>query len=105
MISRLWHGWTKSGHDADAYETMLRTHILPGIGRVAGYRGAHLLRRDSGAEVEFITITMFDDLESVKRFAGADYTRAVIHPDAAKLLTHYDGHSAHYETTIIQSAG
>jgi heme-degrading monooxygenase HmoA len=97
VISRVWHGWTKAA-DADTYDDMLRSHILPGIHRVAGYRGAYRLRRDAGDEVEFVTITMFDDLEAVKQFAGADYTRAVIHPDAAKLLTRYDEHSAHYDT-------
>lgn len=97
MISRIWHGWTKLA-DAETYEEMLRADILPGIHRVPGYRGAYMLRRDAGAEVEFVTITMFEDMDAVKQFAGADYTRAVIHPDAVKLLTHYDEHSAHYAT-------
>ena len=103
MISRIWHGWTKAGPDADTYDAMLRSHILPGIYRVAGFRGAYLLRRDAGAEVEFVTITMFHDLAAVKQFAGSDYTRAVIHPDAAKLLTRYDERSAHYEATLVSS--
>jgi hypothetical protein len=29
MIARLWHGWT-TRDNADAYETLLRTKILPG---------------------------------------------------------------------------
>ena len=98
MISRIWHGWTKR-QDADTYEAMLRAEILPGIQRVSGYRGAYLLRRDAD-EVEFVTITLFDDLEAVRRFAGADYTRAVIHEPARRLLTHFDEHSLHYETIL-----
>jgi antibiotic biosynthesis monooxygenase (ABM) superfamily enzyme len=100
MVSRVWHGWTKPEH-ADRYEAMLRAHILPGIHRVPGYRGAQLLRRNAPHEVEFVTITMFDDLDAVKQFAGTDYTRAVIHPDAAELLIRYDEHSAHYETVAV----
>ena len=101
MISRIWHGWTKQ-QDADTYETMLRSEILPGIHRVPGFRGARILRRDAGPEVEFITITLFDDLDAVKRFGAADdYTRAVIYPDAERLLTRYDAHSAHYETIDV----
>ena len=99
MISRLWHGWTKP-ENADTYEAMLRADILPGIHRVPGFHGAHLLRRDAGDEVEFVTITHFDDLDAVRRFAGEPYTRAVIHPDAVKLLTRFDEHSAHYETVL-----
>src|SRR5437762_2461402 len=44
MIARIWHGWTSPGN-ADAYQQLLQTKILPGIHRVAGYKGAHLLRR------------------------------------------------------------
>jgi len=43
---------------------MLRSEILPGIHRVAGFRGATLLRRPDGEEVEFVTITLFDDLDA-----------------------------------------
>ena len=99
MISRIWHGWTKK-EDADKYESMLRADILPGIHRVKGYRGAYLLRREAGDEVEFCTITQFDDLDSVRGFAGEDYTKAVIAPIAGKLLTRYDERSAHYDTIL-----
>src|SRR6267143_3381542 len=59
VISRLWHGWT-TRDNADAYEELLRSEILPGIHRVAGFKGALLLRRDGKDEVEFVTLTMFD---------------------------------------------
>ena len=49
---------------------------------------------------EFVTITQFDDLDSVRGFAGEDYTKAVIAPVAGKLLTHYDERSAHYDTIL-----
>jgi antibiotic biosynthesis monooxygenase (ABM) superfamily enzyme len=72
MISRIWHGWT-SRANANAYENLLRKEVLPGIHRVRGFKGAHLLRRDANDEVEFVTITRFDSLEAVKEFAGEDY--------------------------------
>jgi heme-degrading monooxygenase HmoA len=101
MISRLWHGWTTRAN-ADAYEALLRTEILPGIRRVKGFKGAHLLRRDGNGkdEVEFVTLTMFDSLEAVKEFAGADYEIAVVPPAARKLLSRFDARSAHYQTVF-----
>jgi heme-degrading monooxygenase HmoA len=99
MISRIWHGWAAPAN-ADAYEAMLRAEVLPGIHRVRGYQGGYLLRRDVGDEVEFVTITLFDDLDSVRAFAGEDYERAVIHPEAGKLLTRNDTHSQHYHTVL-----
>ena len=96
MIKRIWHGWTTSDN-ADKYEALLKVEVLPGIHRVKGYRGAQLLRRVRGNEVEFVTITAFDDLDAVRAFAGSDYEKAVIAPGAAGLLTRYDERSAHYE--------
>ena len=101
MISRLWHGWTKR-ENADAYEELLRSEVLPGIHRVKGFKGAHLLRRDvkDKDEVEFVTLTIFESIEAVKRFAGEDYEVAVILPEARKLLSRFDARSAHYETVL-----
>jgi len=79
---------------------MLRSEILPGIHRVPGFRGATLLRRQDGTEVEFVTITLFDDLDAVRRFGGDDYTRAVIAPGARPLLSRFDERSVHYETVF-----
>jgi antibiotic biosynthesis monooxygenase (ABM) superfamily enzyme len=99
MISRIWHGWTKP-ENADAYEALLRETIFPWIERVDGYRGAFLLRRDAGGEIEFVTITRFDSLDAVKAFAGEDYETAVVLPEADALLSRYDARSAHYETVV-----
>ena len=99
MISRLWHGWTTRAN-ADAYENLLRAEVLPGIHRVRGFKGAQLLRRASGEEVEFVTITLFDSIDAVKEFAGEDYEVAVVPPPARKLLARFDARSAHYETVF-----
>jgi heme-degrading monooxygenase HmoA len=99
MISRIWHGWTTL-EKADAYEELLRGEVLPGIHRVKGFKGAHLLRRDGKEEVEFVTLTMFDSLDAVREFAGEDYEVAVVPPEARKLLARFDARSAHYKTVL-----
>ncbi|MET0607051.1 MAG: antibiotic biosynthesis monooxygenase [Beijerinckiaceae bacterium] len=98
MMLRIWHGWTTT-MNADAYETLLRMEIFPGIEakKVSGYRGIELLRRPIGDEVEFITIMRFDDMAAVKAFAGEDHETAYV-PDAArKVLKRFDSMSQHYE--------
>lgn len=101
MIGRIWHGWTTPEH-ADAYEELLRTEILPGIANrnIDGYRGAHLLRRRVGNEVEFTTICWFDDLDAVKAFAGENYAHSVVPEKARRLLSRFDDESQHYQTVI-----
>jgi heme-degrading monooxygenase HmoA len=102
MISRIWHGWT-SRENADAYQELLRTEIFVGIANrsIEGYQGIHLLRRDAGDEVEFVTIMWFDSLDAVKAFAGEDYEAAVVPPEARRLLSRFDSRSAHYQ--VIES--
>ena len=97
MICRIWRGWTRPD-DAAAYEQLLRTEIFEGIAQraIAGYHGIQLLRRDSDAEVEFVTLMWFDSLESVRTFAGEDYEVAVVPPAARALLSRFDARSAHY---------
>jgi heme-degrading monooxygenase HmoA len=101
MIMRIWHGWTRRGEDAEAYDAMLQSEILPGIHRIDGYRGSYLLRRDDGDEVEFITITTWDSWDAIREFAGDSKTGAVIYPKAHALLTRFDEHSAHYDATWV----
>jgi heme-degrading monooxygenase HmoA len=98
MISRIWHGWTAPSN-ADAYEALLKEEIFTGIeGRhIPGYRGIQLLRRAAGDEVEFVTIMRFDNLESVRLFAGDDYEVAVVPAKARAILSRFDARSQHYE--------
>ena len=101
MICRVWHGWTTPGR-ADAYERLLREEVFVGIaGRaIAGFRGIELLRREAGAETEFVTMMWFDSLDAVREFAGDDYARAVVPPPARALLARFDDRSAHYDVLV-----
>ena len=101
MISRVWRGWTSSAQ-ADGYERLLLTTILPGIAsrRIPGYRGAYLYRRADGTSVEFVTTMMFETIEAVIAFAGAEYETAVVPEAARRLLDRFDARSAHYEVLL-----
>ncbi|MHA1538084.1 MAG: antibiotic biosynthesis monooxygenase [Alphaproteobacteria bacterium] len=98
-VGRIWRGWTTQGN-ADAYETLLRTEIFPGIENknVAGYQGIQLFRRqiDSG-EVEFMTVMWFASWAAVKDFAGEDFEQAYVPARAREVLARFDERSRHYE--------
>ena len=101
MIARVWRGYTKTA-DADAYESMLKPELLPGLSSVKGFRGSYLLRRPQGDEVEFITLILWDSLDDVRAIAGPDYGRAVIPEERRKYLTRHDAEAAHYEVVAKQ---
>lgn len=96
MIARTWHGRTRP-EDADAYENMLKPEVLPGIGKVRGYLGSYLLRRNLGDEVEFMTIILWDSIDAVRAFAGPDHETSIIPEERRKLLSKHDARAAHYE--------
>ena len=98
MIGRIWHGYTKP-ENTDAYENLLREEIFINIRNrhIPGFQEIQLFRRALTNEVEFITIMWFNDIESVREFAGEDYAVAVVPPKARELLAHFDERSQHYE--------
>jgi heme-degrading monooxygenase HmoA len=101
MIARIWQGYT-SHANATFYDEMLRHEIFSGIQdkKINGFIKIQLLKRELNNETEFMTVMWFENLEAVKEFAGHDYEKAVIYPDAIPLLIRYDQRSAHYEVVI-----
>ena len=104
MIARIWHGYTQPEH-ADAYESMLKPELLPGLSKVKGFRGSYLLRKAAGNEAEFITVIHWDSIEAIRAVAGADYETAVVPEERRKYLSHYDAKAAHYEIVSAQQPG
>jgi hypothetical protein len=96
MIARHWRGWTEV-HNANAYESLLKTRVLPELKQLAGYRGGYILRSDDADEVEFVVVNFFESLESVRRFAGDDYATPVFEPEARLLLSRVEPIARHYE--------
>ena len=96
MIARHWRGWTAS-NNANAYESLLKNTVLPGLRKIAGYRGGYILRSDTADEAEFMVVNFFDSLEAVKAFAGSDYTVPVFEPEARALLSRIEPIARHYE--------
>ena len=98
MICRIWRGWT-TADGAAAYEQVVRGEVIPAIEarRIPGFRAIELMRRPVEDGEEFATIMWFDDLESVKAFAGDDYEVAHVPAPARAVLARFDERSAHYE--------
>jgi len=98
MIGRIWHGYTTPAN-ADVYENLLKEEIFIGIRNrnIPGFEEIQLFRRGLDDEVEFITIMWFEDIESVRAFAGENYGAAVVPPKARAVLSRFDERSQHYE--------
>ena len=97
-VCRLWRGWT-TPDNADAYETIVRGTVIPGIEarQIAGFKQIDLMRRDLGDEVEFQTLMWFDDLAAIVAFMGDDYSVSHVPEQARTVLTRFDDRAAHFD--------
>jgi heme-degrading monooxygenase HmoA len=96
MIARVWKGWTKP-EDADAYEKLLQEVVYPQLKELPGYMGGYILRNELKDETEFIAFNLFESIEAVKAFAGAEYDVPVFEPEARRLLSKVEPVARHYE--------
>lgn len=95
MIMRTWRGWTRPD-DRDDYATYIIETGIAAYKATPGNRGAYLVSRPDGELVEFLTVSMWDDLESIAGFAGNDIDQAVFYPEDEKFLVERETHVNHF---------
>jgi heme-degrading monooxygenase HmoA len=104
MIIRIWSARTSG--DPDAYEHEFRTHVLDALAGLDGFHGAYLLRRTTAGRTtaggtEYVTLTLFDSLADVRRFAGPDVDAANVSPAARAVLDDVDERVRHF--TVVSA--
>jgi heme-degrading monooxygenase HmoA len=85
VIARTWRGWTRS-EDAEEYVAYLEQTGMRAYRATPGNRGAWILRNDDGDRTEFVTLTFWESLDAVRRFAGDDVRCAVFYPEDDRFL-------------------
>jgi hypothetical protein len=104
MVARHWRGWTKP-QNADTYEALLKSKVLPELRKIAGYRGGYILRSNGSEESEFVVVNLFESLDAVRKFAGATFAVPVFEPEAKLLLSRFEPIANHYEVRAAPEAG
>lgn len=97
IVTRIWHGKTQAGHSDRYLEYILETGIEDYLS-TPGIISAKILRRIENDVCHFWTITEWQDLESIKKFAGADYEKAKYYPGDREFLLEFEEKVIHCET-------
>jgi heme-degrading monooxygenase HmoA len=81
---------------------VVRGRVIPAIEarRIPGFRHIDLMRRETGGEVEFVTLMWFDDMDAVRRFVGDDPEVAHVPEEARVVLARWDARVAHH--TVLE---
>jgi heme-degrading monooxygenase HmoA len=95
MIARIWTGAVRR-KDGDEYAKYMQDTGITGYAATPGNRLALMLRRDAGEKTEFVMVTVWDSLESIKAFAGEEPERAVFYPEDDRFLIERYDSAAHY---------
>ena len=96
MIARFWHGRIKSG-DAERYHRYIEGSGLRDYAQTPGNRGVYYLERRDGDVTHIITLTFWDSIDAIKRFAGNDYELARYYPEDDEFLLEREPHVTHYD--------
>ena len=102
MISRHWSGIAKPGK-SEEYILHLKQDTFEKLKEIKGFISAQVLKRDTEEGVEFLVTTNWDNVGSIKQFAGNNFDQAVVPKIVQDMMVKYDHSVKHfdvaYETT------
>ena len=92
-IVRVFHARAKEGA-VEALAQRARDEVVPEIAAVPGVVAFHA-GLPHGDSRDFVMVTVFEDLDAVRAFAGDDYETPVLYGDTPDLIEEMSLH--HYE--------
>ncbi len=95
-IMRLWHGEV-SIEKAEEYEKFMIEKAAPDYGSVDGLLKLYFQRRNENKTAHFLLVTIWDSLESIKKFAGAEPELAKYYPEDDNFLLEKEEKTSMYE--------
>lgn len=101
IITRIWHGVTLAEH-ADAYLDFLLTKGVKDYDATPGNLSIQIWRNLEGNEAHFWTVTAWNTLESIKKFAGEDADKAFYYEEDKNFLLKFEPTVKHLETYVVK---
>ena len=95
MIIRVFRPTIRPGKESE-FESFLRDEAIPLVSRQSGLVAQYVGKPCDSSSTEFLYVTVWNDVESIRAFAGERWQEAVITPDEEHLLK--DTWIGHYET-------
>ncbi len=95
----MWSGSTLVDNASRYLDYMQDTGIKE-LRATEGNRGVYVLRGISGNRAEFVFISLWESMDNIKIFAGAEVDRAVYYPKAREFLLELEPKVKHYEVVV-----
>ena len=102
MIARMWHG-VVAAEKAEGYSAYLSGFGVRDYEAIPGNRGVWVLRRAEGERVHFMLVSLWESLESIRKYAGPDAERAHYYEYDLECLIDPEPKAVHYE--VLATSG
>jgi heme-degrading monooxygenase HmoA len=93
---RLWHGEVAI-EKADEYERFTIERAAPDYGSVEGLIKLYFQRKNEEKTAHFLLVTLWDSIDSVKKFAGDNPEIAKYYPEDDNFLLEKEKYVSMYE--------
>jgi heme-degrading monooxygenase HmoA len=100
MIIRVFRPTIHPGKEQE-FEAFLRDTAVPLVSKQAGLVAQHVGRPRDPSSTEYVYMTVWEDVESIRAFAGERWQEAVITPDEEHLLK--ETWIGHYEAWLASN--
>ena len=95
-IMRLWHGEVAI-EKADEYEKFMIDRAAPDYGSVEGLIKLYFQRKDEEKKAHFLLVTLWDSINSVKKFTGDNLELAKYYPEDDNFLLEKEKYVSMYK--------
>ena len=101
MIIRVFRPTIHPGKERE-FESFLLETAVPLVSRQSGLVAQHVGKPRDPSSTEYVFVTVWEDVESIRAFAGERWQEAVIAPEEEHLLK--DTWIGHYDVLLIPDA-
>lgn len=96
MVVRIWEGRTRI-NDSDVYQDIIEDRDIPYYKKASGFIKLSFLKRSDKDFTHFKLLTFWKDFDSIKKFTGPNFEKAVAYEEDRKYLEDFPGSIEHYE--------
>lgn len=96
MVARTWRGRTRAG-DREGYAEYLERTGCQDLRETPGNRGVFVFCRTEGDVAEFMLVSLWDSVESIRGFAGPDPSLARYYPEDPRFLLEMEPRVTHFD--------
>ncbi|MEV0398732.1 hypothetical protein [Actinoallomurus sp. NPDC050550] len=97
MIARVWQARTSGPETTERYRQVFEAEVLANLRGIDGFHGAYLLARQDRGSAHIRTLTLFESIDAIKRFAGDDHEREHVTSAARATLLDSDPAIRHFD--------